>query len=131
MKSKAALIIFILTLAIMVEGFCFAGEVYDAKVRDVSDREYEQAVINLIDNAKESIVVGMYYITTKVDTNNPVKLLLNDLVEAEERGVEVRLYINTRLPDMSYEELKAEDEFKALKDAGCELYFIPPGCRLL
>jgi len=74
----------------MVEGFCFAGEIYDAKVRDVSDREYEQAVINLIDNAKESIVVGMYYITTKVDTNNPVKLLLNDLVEAEERGVEVR-----------------------------------------
>jgi len=35
----------------MVEGFCFAGEVYDAKVSDVSDREYEQAVINLIDNA--------------------------------------------------------------------------------
>ena len=130
MKSKALLIIFILTLTIMVEGFCFAGETYDAKVSDVSDREYEQAVINLIDNAKESIVVGMYYITTQVDTNNPVKLLLNDLVEAEERGVEVRLYINTKLPDMSYDELKAEDEFKTLKDVGCELYFIPPGRRL-
>jgi len=130
LKPKVALLIIILTLTIMVEGFCFAGEVYDAKVSDVSDREYEQAVINLIDNAKESIIVGMYYITTKVDTNNPVKLLLNDLVEAEERGVEVRLYINTKLPDMSYDELKSEDEFKVLKDAGCELYFIPPGRRL-
>ena len=130
MKSKIALVGFILTLTIMVEGFCFAGDIYDAKVQNISDREYEQAVINLIDNAKESIVVGMYYITTKVDTNNPVKLLLNDLVEAEQRGVGVRLYINTKLPDMSYDELKAEDEFKVLKDAGCELFFMPPGRRL-
>ena len=130
MKPRIIIVVFILTLTIVSGGFCFAEESYPAQVRDISDREYEQAVIELIDNAKESIVIGMYYITTKVDTNNPVKLLLNDLVEAEERGVEVRLYINTKLPDISYEELIGEDEFKVLKDAGCELYFIPSGRKL-
>ncbi|MCK9574250.1 MAG: phospholipase D family protein, partial [Candidatus Omnitrophica bacterium] len=96
-------------------------------VRDISDREYEQAIIELIDNAKESVVIGMYYISTEVETNNPVKMLLNDLVEAEKRGVEVRIYLNTKFPDVSYEKLISDDDFKMLKDAGCEVYFIPRG----
>ena len=69
-------------------------------------------------------------ISTQLKANNPVKLLLNDLVEAEERGVEVRIYLNTKFPDVSYGELVGEDEFKMLQDAGCELYFIPPGRKL-
>ena len=130
MKSKAVLIIFILTLTIIGGGFCFAGEFYPAKVSDISDREYEQAVIGLIDNAQKSVVIGMYHISTQLELNNPVKLLLNDLVEAEKRGVQVRIYLNTKFPDVSYKELVDEDEFKALKEAGCELYFIPPGRKL-
>ncbi|MBU3911951.1 MAG: hypothetical protein KKD90_05135 [Candidatus Omnitrophica bacterium] len=130
MKSKILLAVFILTLAIIGRGFCFAEGFYSGRVRDISDREYEQAVIELIDNAEESVVIGMYYITTQLETNNPVKLLLNDLVEAEERGVEVRIYLNTKFPDVSYEELVGEDEFKRLQDAGCEVYFIPEGRKL-
>ena len=84
----------------------------------------------MIDNAKESVVIGMYHISTQLKANNPVKLFLNDLVEAEERGVEVRIYLNTKFPDVSYEELVGKDEFKRLKDAGCELYFIPEGRKL-
>ena len=130
MKSKIAIIVFILTLAIIGGGFCFGGEFHPAQVRDISDREYEQAVIELIDNAKESVVLGMYYISTQLETNNPVKLLLNDLIEAEKRGVQVRIYLNTKFPDVSYEELISDDEFKRLEDAGCEVYFIPEGRRL-
>jgi hypothetical protein len=52
LKSKIVLVIFILTLTIIGGGFCFAEEFYPARVSDISDREYEQAVINLIDNAK-------------------------------------------------------------------------------
>ena len=130
MKSKIALVVFILTLTIIGGGFCFAEEFYPAKVSDISDREYEQAVIELIDNAKKSVVIGMYYISTQLKANNPVKLLLNDLVEAEKRGVQVRIYLNTKFPDVSYEKLVGEDEFKMLKEAGCELYFIPPGRKL-
>ncbi len=130
MKFKGAVVVFILTLAVIGGGFCFAEDFYSAQVRDISDREYEQAVIELIDNAQESIVVGMYYISTRLKANNPVKMLLNDLVEAEERGVEVKIYLNTKFPDVSYEELVGRDEFKRLQDAGCELYFIPPGRKL-
>ena len=131
LKLKIVLAVFILvTLAITGEGFCFGEEFYPAKVRDISDREYEQAVIDLIDNAKESVVLGMYYITTQLERNNPVKLLLNDLVEAEKRGVEVRIYLNTKFPDVTYKEIVGDDEFKRLQDAGCEVYFIPQGRRM-
>lgn len=130
MKSKILSVVFILTLTITGGGFCFGEEFYAGRVRDISDREYEQAVIELIDNAKESVVIGMYHISTQLETNNPVKLLLNDLVEAEGRGVEVRIYLNTKFPDVSYEELTGKDEFKRLQDAGCEVYFIPKGRKL-
>ena len=129
LKSKVALVVFILALTIIGGGFCFGEEFYPAKVSDISDREYEQAVIELIDNAKESVVLGMYYITTQLE-RNPVKMLLNDLVEAEERGVEVRIYLNTKFPDVSHEEVVGDDEFKRLQDAGCEVYFIPQGRRM-
>jgi len=124
------IVVFILTLTLIGGGFCFAEEFYVAKARDMSDREYEEAVIELIDNAEESVVIGMYHISTQLKTNNPVKLLLNDLVEAEERGVQVKVYLNTKFPDVSYEELVGKDEFKRLQDAGCELYFIPHGRKL-
>ena len=130
MKSKILLAVFILTLTIIGEGFCFGGEFYSGRVKDISDRGYEEAVIELIDNAKESVVIGMYHISTRLKANNPVKLFLNDLVEAEERGVEVRIYLNTKFPDVSYEELVGKDEFKRLQDAGCEVYFIPQGRKL-
>ena len=58
------LVVFILTLTVIGGGFCFAEESYTGRVRDISDREYEQAVIELIDNAKESVVIGMYHIET-------------------------------------------------------------------
>jgi len=129
-KSKIVIVVFVFALTIVGGGFCFAEEFYPAKVRDISDREYEEAVIELIDNAEESVVIGMYHISTQLEANNPVKLLLNDLVEAEERGVQVRIYLNTKFPDVSYEELVGKDEFKRLQDAGCELYFIPRGRKL-
>lgn len=130
LKFKILTAVFILTLTIIGKGFCFGEEFYPAKVSDISDREYEQAVIELIDNAKESVVIGMYHISTQLKANNPVKLLLNDLVEAEERGVEVKIYLNTKFQDVSYEGLVSKDEFKRLQDAGCEVYFIPHGRRM-
>ncbi|MGB2961069.1 MAG: hypothetical protein WBC52_01500, partial [Candidatus Omnitrophota bacterium] len=38
------------------------AETHPAQVRDISDRAYEPAVLDLIDNAKESIVISMYMI---------------------------------------------------------------------
>ena len=61
------------------------------KVTDLSDRKYEQVLINLLDNAKESIVVSMYGITPGAGEKSPVMLLLNDLLEARKRGVGVTI----------------------------------------
>ncbi|MBU4311888.1 MAG: hypothetical protein KJ706_04145 [Candidatus Omnitrophica bacterium] len=42
------------------------------KVTDISDRKYEEALIELLDNAKESIVVSMYGISPGAGEKNPV-----------------------------------------------------------
>lgn len=49
-------------------------EFFPAKVKDISDRKYEPAVIELLDNARESIVISMYIIQT--DGKSPVQLLI-------------------------------------------------------
>jgi phosphatidylserine/phosphatidylglycerophosphate/cardiolipin synthase-like enzyme len=69
------------------------------KVTDLSDRKYEQVLIDLLDSAKESIVVSMYGISPGAGEKPPVALLLNDLLEARKRGVSVTMYLNTRFRD--------------------------------
>ncbi len=59
-----------------------AFDYHDARVADISDRNYEPAIIELLDNAKEFILISMYVIST---TTAPINLLLNDLAEALER----------------------------------------------
>lgn len=60
MKSKIVLTVFILALIIISGGFCFGEEFYPAQACDISDREYEKAIIELIDNAnsqKNNLIV--------------------------------------------------------------------------
>jgi len=54
---------------------------FPEKVTDLSDRKYEEVLIDLLDNAKESIVVSMYGISPGAGEKTPVMLLLNDLEE--------------------------------------------------
>ena len=98
-----------------------------SSVKDISDRNYEEAVIRLLDGATVSIVISMYNISMGTKTNNPVKLLLNDLLEARTRGVTVTLYLNTRFRGIGkggafFIENPA---FKKLKDAGCVIHLMP------
>jgi hypothetical protein len=89
-KVLTILVILCLTFTTLAH----AGDFYPAKVKDISDRNYEPAVIDLLDNAKESIVMSMYILIPS--EKGPVGLLVNDLAEALERGVEVDIYINTK-----------------------------------
>ncbi|MDP2922996.1 MAG: phospholipase D-like domain-containing protein, partial [Candidatus Omnitrophota bacterium] len=102
------------------------------KITDISDRKYEQVLIDLLDNAKESIVVSMYGISLGFGEKNPVMLLLNDLLEARKRGVSVTMYLNTRFRDTDKSEgsFIGSPVFKELKDSGCDIYLIP-SCRKL
>lgn len=97
-----------------------------AKVKDISDRAYEPAVIELLDGAKKSIVVSMYFLSIGTKYNNPMRLLLNDIVEARERGVEVTVYLNTRFKGMEVGDTKVTESpaVKILEDAGCIIHFI-------
>ena len=77
-------------------------------------------MIQLLDNAKDSIVVSMYIISADIKTKNPVKLLLGDLLEARARGVSVTMYLNTSFYDEDKEESYPKSPaFKELEDAGC------------
>ena len=70
---------------------CHADNFLSSRVKDISDRTYEKAVTELIDSAKQSIAISMYSINIASGKRNPITLLLNDLLEARKRGVEVDL----------------------------------------
>ena len=131
MKKNKLLILLIIVFALQLGSLSGAegGEAkraISAKVTDISDRKYEKAVIELFDNAKDSIVISMYSISTGDDRKNPVKLLLNDLLEARGRGVNVTMYLNSRFRHNSTDEsFIASPMFKELEKAGCEIYPMP------
>ncbi|MCQ9205989.1 MAG: phospholipase D-like domain-containing protein, partial [Omnitrophica bacterium] len=124
--------ILILTISLITQAVCSADDFVSSRVKDISDRSYEEAVIALLDNAQNSIVISMYSISLGTNTKNPVKLLLNDLLEARERGVEVTLYLNTRFRDSNKggNSFIGSPIFKKLENAGVVIHFIPSNRRL-
>lgn len=123
---------FLLVTSLSIPSLCFTNNSTAYKVTDLSDRKYEKAIIELLDNAKESIVISMYGISLGFGEKNPVRLLLNDLLEARERGVKVTMYLNTLFRDTGRTESSfiKSPEFKELKAAGCEIHLIPPSRKL-
>ena len=131
MKSnivKTTIIIAALLLCLSAFAADQASEFYPAKVKDISDRAYESAIIQLLDNAKESIVMSMYMV--KANDNGPIYLLVKDLEEALDRGVSVEIYLNTR-PDFS---MPASDimiqPLQSLIKKGAKIYKFTPYVRL-
>lgn len=96
-----------------LEGFYAAG------VKDISDRAYEGAVIELLDNASESIVISMYILKPE---KKPVELLTQDLVEALDRGVTVTIYLNTKFPNKKPADIIKDKAFRRLEEKGASVY---------
>lgn len=135
MKKKnrfSVVFIFLLVVSLGISSLCSADNTIPAGVTDLSDRKYEQTLIQLLDNAKEAIVISMYSINPGTGEKNPVKLLLNDLLEARKRGVSVTMYLNTRFmgTEETEESFIESLAFKELKDAGCTIYLMPSSRRL-
>lgn len=127
-KPRIALFFLILSLCFPVFAADQGSEFHPAKVRDISDRAYEGAVIQLLDGAKESIVMSMYLI--KADTSGPVYLLVKDLEEALDRGVSVEIYLNTHpMPNVPPVDL-ATQPFKTIIDKGAKVYKFTPNVRM-
>ncbi|MDP8299293.1 MAG: phospholipase D-like domain-containing protein [Candidatus Tantalella remota] len=101
---------------------------YPAKVKDISDRDYEPAVIDLLDNAKESIILSMYII--KPSKKGPIALLVNDLIEAMDRGVDVELYLNAKFRSKILDTSTEKKSLEVLRDKGAVIYRIDTNYRL-
>lgn len=127
MKKSTLFLTTLLTtcLFLWVSPVCAQEGFISAQVKDISSRAYEPAVIELLDGATESIVISMYSISLGTKTRNPVRLLLDDLLEARARGVSVTLYLNTRFRDKTKSRLIENPELKRLKDAGCIIHLMP------
>lgn len=125
---KPTLIIAALLLCFNAFATDQGSEFYPAKVKDISDRAYEPAVIQLLDNAKESIVMSMYMV--KPNENGPVYLLVKDLEEALDRGVSVEIYLNTRHDHgMPPSDIMIQP-LQALINKGAKIYKFTPNVRL-
>lgn len=99
---------------------------YDAKVKDISDRKYQDALYDLIRNAKKSIVVSMYFVNIHgSEGEDPsVRYLLNELAETLDRGINVEIYLNTKFRKERMKEIYGEEPFKSLKEKGAEVYLV-------
>lgn len=132
-KQKSGCFLLILFFLAFVFSPLSAQESFSgAQVRDISDRAYEPAIIGLLDGAKESIVISMYNISLGAKDRNPIAFLLQDLIEARQRGVEVTIYLNTNFREIDKEphQLIRSPFFKKLVDAGCVFHLLPSRLRL-
>jgi len=131
MRITRYIIAIITAISLITAPAYSAGDFLSSRVKDISDRKYEGAVIELLDNAKDSIVMSMYFLNLS-DTKNPASLMVNDLLEARERGVDVSLYLNTTFQDAD----RDRDYFiqnliiKSLKAAGCKIHLMPSARKL-
>jgi len=134
MKKTTLFLVILLTACVFlcVSPLSAQKDFASAQVKDISDRAYEPAVIELLDGAKESIAISMYSISLGTKHKNPLRLLLNDLLEARARNVNVTLYLNTRFRDADKAKLRLIEnpELKRLKDAGCIIHLMPANRRL-
>ncbi len=128
MKRLILAAVFLLAVTLVVVAY----ESAPARVTDISDRAYEDAVIKLLDGAKTSIVISMYTVSLGTQGNNPMRLLLDDLLEARGRGVKVTLYLNTKFKGSEDPRgrLSKNEVLKKLETAGCVIHLLAPHRRL-
>lgn len=117
---KRPIICISLVTALVITLICpfraHSEDFYPAEVKDISDRRYEAAVIDILDNAAESIAISMYIISPA--EKGPVSFLINDLIEALERGVSVVIYLNTKFSQRHTEPSFSEKPFQLLREKG-------------
>jgi phosphatidylserine/phosphatidylglycerophosphate/cardiolipin synthase-like enzyme len=124
-RPSSKLFSLILLTGLIISASAYAADFHDAKVADISDRQYEPAIIELLDSASQSIIISMYILNP---STAPVALLVKDLTEALQRGVKVEIYLNTRF--QSGNDFELGSYFKALQKAGAVLYLVSSHRRL-
>ncbi len=97
------------------------------RIEDASDRIYQGRVYTLLDQARSSIVISMYLMRPGDHEKHPVNRLLQDLLEARKRGVEVTIYLNTKFKSVKNPDVVAQGPlFDRLRKAGAAIHLISP-----
>ena len=121
---KNILWILILFIVINIPQSVYA---YPAEITDVSNRDYADAVIKILNNAKESINVVMYLISyNEKDTESSVYRLMQTLKNAHKRGVKVKVILDYRSSGDAKEGAVSYYAYKFLRDAGIKVKFDTP-----
>ncbi|MDD5476667.1 MAG: phospholipase D-like domain-containing protein [Candidatus Omnitrophica bacterium] len=118
MRLRTLSIIIILLLA-TTRGFC-----YPADVVSLNNREYFPAAQKAIAQAKKSIFIVMYLISfDKENKSSKVFQLVDELVKAKLRGVEVKAILDYQSSSTFPAGQENYAAFKFLKDKGIDAYF--------
>lgn len=117
MKQKL-LIIFVLSLAFIFNPILSFAQPHPVTVDDISAQKYFPAALNALQNAKDSIFIAMYFIIpATADSNDPVTRLLDSLVQAKKRGLDIKIIL---------EDSKLKENYlacKILHQANIPVYF--------
>lgn len=100
------------------------------RIQDASDRIYQGRIYKLLDEARSSIIISMYLIRPGDDPKHPVNRLLQDLVDARKRKVQVTIYLNTKFKGQDPRKLIEGPWFDRLRKAGVEIKLVSPVRRL-
>ena len=99
----------------------FSWPLQSEELQVLKDKEYLEVLHKALQEAKDSIYVQMYIIITKPDDpEHPVSILLDDLIQAKDRGVEVKVIIEDGKFERSY------NAFAKLKEAGVDVRLDSP-----
>jgi hypothetical protein len=103
-----------------------------AKVLDASDRDYLETVSALFEKAQKEIVLAFYLIEPdeKATDLHPVNRLLGSLLRARERGVSVRLVLNTNFRFLPRSGVASGSWFERMAKAGVQITALLPRRRL-
>ena len=128
---KKYLRIFILALAI--SGITTRAYCYRAEVTDISGAKYFPAVKEALSKARESINLVMFIIDLSSEReDSKVKQLVNGLIEAKQRGVEVGVILDQNIEFAGATFFPGETKirsiraYKRLKEAGVKVYYDVP-----
>ncbi|MCG2713713.1 MAG: phospholipase D-like domain-containing protein [Candidatus Omnitrophica bacterium] len=100
-------------------GFCYPGD-----VSPLCNREYFPAAQRGISQAKKSILLVMYLISfNKEDKNSKVFQLMDELIKAKLRGVEVKVILDYQSGSSFSAGQSNYEAFRFLKDKGIDAYF--------
>jgi hypothetical protein len=112
--------------------FLQAAEISDIhSVMDVSDRYYYKKLRELFLTAKNTIDISAEAVTSGDSPDDPVSILIQDLITAQKRGVRVRFFLNTFTPSGTKESLFLHDDILwNMRNHGIEIHFVNPSYYL-